>query len=193
MKKLTEEQRLGLKRALEAKSVECARLVMRLNSAEGLGSLPASEKTGEYAGCVLVARLLEISHDIDAGYLPKLDEYVSDYMKAANEARAEATRGFFRRKAAAVYTARRTLAVLLGVTEEAPKAPTVEDLKKKALDNLVRVDKETAAYLAKKDWKAAAYHTFLGTCQEEAYTSIGLITPEDAFLVRLRTVPDVQE
>lgn len=193
MKKLTEEQRLELKRALEAKSVECARLVMKLNSAEGLGSLPASEKTGEYAGCVLVARLLEISHDIDAGYLPKLDEYVSDYMKAANEARTEATRGFFRRKAAAVYTARRTLAVLLGVTEEAPKAPTVEDLKKKALDNLVRVDKETAAYLAKKDWKAAAYHTFLGTCQEEAYTSIGLITPEDAFLVRLRTVPDVQE
>lgn len=193
MKKLTEEQRLGLKRALEAKSVECARLVKRLNSAEGLGSPPASEKTGEYAGCVLVARLLEISHDIDAGYLPKLDEYVSDYMKAANEARAEATRGFFRRKAVAVYTARRTLAVLLGVTEEAPKAPTVEDLKKKALDNLVGVDKETAAYLAKKDWKAADYRTFLGTCLEEAYTSIGLITPEDAFLVRLRTVPDVQE
>lgn len=145
MKKLTEEQRLGLKMALEAKSSECARLIKRLNSAEGLGSLPASEKTGEYAGCVLVARLLEISHDIDAGYLPKLDEYVSDYMKAANEARAEATRGFFRHKAAAVYTARRTLAVLLGVTEEAPKAPTVEDLKKKALDNLVGVDKETAA------------------------------------------------
>ncbi len=193
MKKLTEEQRLGLKRALEAKSVECARLVKRLNSAEGLGSLPASEKTGEYAGCVLMARLLEISHDIDAGYLPKLDEYVSDYMKAANEARAEATRGFFRHKAAAVYTARRTLAVLLCVTEEAPKAPTVEDLKKKALDNLVGVDKETAAYLAKKDRKAAAYHTFLRTCLEEAYTSIGLITPEDAFLARFRTVPDVQE
>lgn len=150
MKKLTEEQRLGLKRALEAKSVECARLAMKLNSAEGMGSLPASEKTGESAGCVLVARLLEISHDIDAGYLPKLDEYVSDYMKAANEARAEATRGFFRRKAAAVYTSRRTLAVLLGVTEEAPKAPTVEDLKKKALDNLVGVDKETAACWAKK-------------------------------------------
>ena len=192
MKKLTEEQRLGLKRALEAKSVECARLIMKLNSAEGLGALPASEKTGEYAGCILVARLLEISHDIDAGYLPKLDEYVSDYMKAANEARAEATRGFFRRKAAAVYTARRTLAVLLGVTEEAPKAPTVEDLKKKALDNLVGVDKETAACWAKKDWKAAAYHTFLRTCLEEAYTSIGLITPEDAFLVRFRAVQDVQ-
>lgn len=192
MKKLTEEQRLGLKRALEAKSVECARLVMKLNSAEGLDSLPASEKTGESAGCLLVARLLEISHDIDASYLPKLDEYVSDYMKAANEARAEATRGFFRRKAAAVYTARRTLAVLLGVTEEAPKAPTVEDLKKKALDNLVGVDKETAACRAKKDWKAAAYHTFLGTCLEEAYTSIGLITPEDAFLVRFRAVQDVQ-
>lgn len=192
MKKLTEEQRLGLKRALEAKSAECARLIKRLNSAEGLGSLPASEKTGEYAGCVLVARLLEISHDIDAGYLPKLDEYVSDYMRAANEARAEATRGFFRHKAAAVYTARCTLAVLLGVTEEAPKAPTVEDLKKKALDNLVGVDKETAACWAKKDWKAAAYHTFLRTCLEEAYTSIGLITPEDAFLVRFRAVQDVQ-
>lgn len=192
MKKLTEEQRLGLKMALEAKSSECARLIKRLNSAEGQGSLPASEKTGEYAGCVLVARLLEISHDIDAGYLPKLDEYVSDYMKAANEARAEATRGFFRHKAAAVYTVRRTLAVLLGVTEEAPKAPTVEDLKKKALDNLVGVDKETAACWAKKDWKAAAYHTFLRTCLEEAYTSIGLITPEDAFLVRFRAVPDVQ-
>lgn len=192
MKKLTEEQRLGLKMALEAKSSECARLIKRLNSAEGLGSLPASEKTGEYAGCVLVARLLEISHDIDAGYLPKLDEYVSDYMKAANEARAEATRGFFRHKAAAVYTARCTLAVLLGVTEEAPKAPTVEDLKKKALDNLVGVDKETAACWAKKDWKAAAYHTFLRTCLEEAYTSIGLITPEDAFLVRFRAVQDVQ-
>lgn len=137
MKKLTEEQRLGLKMALEAKSAECARLIKRLNSAEGLGSLPASEKTGEYAGCVLVARLLEISHDIDAGYLPKLDEYVSDYMKAANEARAEATRGFFRHK-------------------------------------------------------AAAYHTFLRTCLEEAYTSIGLITPEDAFLVRFRAVQDVQ-
>lgn len=193
MKKLTEEQRLGLKRALEAKSVECARLVKRLNSAEGLGPLPASEKTGEYAGYVLVARLLEISHDIDAGYLPKFDEYVSDYRKAANEARAEATRGFFRHKAAAVYTARRTLAVLLCVTEEASKAPTVEDLKKKALDNLVGVDKETAACWAKKDWKAAAYHTFLGTCLEEAYTAIGLITPEDAFLARFRTVPDVQE
>lgn len=193
MKKLTEEQRLGFKRALEAKSVECARLIMRLNSAEGLGPLPASEKTGEYAGCVLVTRLLGISHDIDAGYLPKLDEYVSDYMKAANEARAEAPRGFFRHKAAAVYTARRTLAVLLGVIEEAPKAPTVEDLKKKALDNLVGVAKETAAYLAKKDWKAAAYHAFLGTCLEEAYTSIGLITSEDAFLARFRTVPDVQE
>lgn len=193
MKKLTEEQRLGLKMALEAKSAECARLIKRLNSAEGLGSLPASEKTGEYAGCVLVARLLEISHDIDAGYLPKLDEYVSDYMKAANEARAEATRGFFRHKAAAVYTVRRTLAVLLGVTEEAPKAPTVEDLKKKALDNLVGVDKETAACWAKKDWKAAAYHTFLRTCLEEAYTSIGLITPEDAFLVRFRAIQDVQE
>lgn len=193
MKKLTEEQRLRLKSALEAKSVECARLVKRLNSAEGLGSLPASEKAGEYAGCVLVALLLEISHDIDAGYLPKLDEYVSDYTKAANEARTEATRGFFRHKAAAVYTARRTLAVLLCVTEEAPKAPTVEDLKKKALDNLVGVDKETAAYLTKKDLKAAAYHTFLGTCLEEAYTSIGLITPEDAFLARFRTVPDVQE
>lgn len=192
MKKLTEEQRLGLKRALEAKSAECARLIKRLNSAEGLGSLPASEKTGEYAGCVLVARLLEISHDIDAGYLPKLDEYVSDYMKAANEARAEATRGFFRHKAAAVYTARRTLAVLLGVTEEAPKAPTVEDLKKKALDNLVGAAKETAACWAKKDWKAAAYHTFLRTYLEEAYTSIGLITPEDAFLVRFRAVQDVQ-
>ena len=192
MKKLTEEQRLGLKRALEAKSDECIRLAMKLNSAEGLGALPVSEKTGEYAGCVLVARLLEISHDIDAGYLPKLDEYVSDYMKAANEARAEATRGFFRHKAAAVYTARRTLAVLLGVTEEAPKAPTVEDLKKKALDNLVGVDKETAACWAKKDWKAAAYHTFLRTCLEEAYTSIGLITPEDAFLVRFRAVQDVQ-
>lgn len=192
MKKLTEEQRLGLKMALEAKSSECARLIKRLNSAEGQGSLPASEKTGEYAGCVLVARLLEISHDIDAGYLPKLDEYVSDYMKAANEARAEATRGFFRHKAAAVYTVRRTLAVLLGVTEEAPKAPTVEDLKKKALDNLVGVDKETAACWAKKDWKAAAYHTFLRTCLEEAYTSIGLITPEDAFLVRFRAVQDVQ-
>lgn len=192
MKKLTEEQRLGLKMALEAKSSECARLIKRLNSAEGLGSLPASEKTGEYAGCVLVARLLEISHDIDAGYLPKLDEYVSDYMKAANEARAEATRGFFRHKAAAVYTARRALAVLLCVTEEAPKAPTVEDLKKKALDNLVGVDKETAACWAKKDWKAAAYHIFLRTCLEEAYTSIGLITPEDAFLVRFRAVQDVQ-
>ena len=192
MKKLTEEQRLGLKRALEAKSDECIRLAMKLDSAEGLGALPVSEKTGEYAGCVLVARLLEISHDIDAGYLPKLDEYVSDYMKAANEARAEATRGFFRHKAAAVYTARRTLAVLLGVTEEAPKAPTVEDLKKKALDNLVGVDKETAACWAKKDWKAAAYHTFLRTCLEEAYTSIGLITPEDAFLVRFRAVQDVQ-
>ena len=192
MKKLTEEQRLGLKMALEAKSSECARLIKKLNSAEGLGSLPASEKTGEYAGCVLVARLLEISHDIDAGYLPKLDEYVSDYMKAANEARAEATRGFFRHKAAAVYTVRRTLAVLLGVTEEAPKAPTVEDLKKKALDNLVGVDKETAACWAKKDWKAAAYHTFLRTRLEEAYTSIGLITPEDAFLVRFRAVQDVQ-
>lgn len=192
MKKLTEEQRLELKMALEAKSSECARLIKRLNSAEGQGSLPASEKTGEYAGCALVARLLEISHDIDAGYLPKLDEYVSDYMKAANEARAEATRGFFRHKAAAVYTARRTLAVLLGVTEEAPKAPTVEDLKKKALDNLVGVDKETAACWAKKDWKAAAYHTFLRTCLEEAYTSIGLITPEDAFLVRFRAVQDVQ-
>lgn len=190
MKKLTEEQRLGLKRALEAKSVECARLVMRLNSAEGKDALPAREKAGESAGCVLVARLLEITRDIDAGYLPKLDEYVSDYMKAANEARAEATRGFFRHKAAAVYTARRTLAVLLGVTEE---APTVEDLKKKALDNLVGVDKETAAYRAKKDWKAAAYHTFLGTCLEEAYTSIGLITPEDAFLVRFRAIQDVQE
>lgn len=193
MKKLTEEQRLGLKRALEAKSDECIRLAMKLDSAEGLGALPVSEKTGEYAGCVLVARLLEISHDIDAGYLLKLDEYVSDYMKAANEARAEATRGFFRHKAAAVYTARRTLAVLLCVTEEAPKAPTVEDLKKKALDNLVGVDKETAACWAKKDWKAAAYPTFLGTCLEEAYTSIGLITPEDAFLARFRTVPDVQE
>lgn len=193
MKKLTEEQRLGLKMAPEAKSSECARLIKRLNSAEGQGSLPASEKTGEYAGCVLVARLLEISHDIDAGYLPKLDEYVSDYTKAANEARTEATRGFFRHKAAAVYTARRTLAVLLCVTEEAPKAPTVEDLKKKALDNLVGVDKETAAYRAKKDWKAAAYHTFLGICLEEAYTSIWLITPEDAFLARFRTVPDVQE
>ena len=192
MKKLTEEQRLGLKRALEAKSDECIRLAMKLNSAEGLGALPVSEKTGEYAGCVLVARLLEISHDIDAGYLPKLDEYVNDYMKAANEARAEATRGFFRHKAAAVYTARRTLAVLLGVTEEAPKAPTVEDLKKKALDNLVGVDKETAACWAKKDWKAAAYHTFLRTCREEAYTSIGLITPEDAFLARFRAVQDVQ-
>lgn len=193
MKKLTEEQRLGLKRALEAKSDECIGLAMELDSAEGLGALPVSEKTGEYAGCILVARLLEISHNIDAGYLPKLDEYVNDYMKAANEARAEATRGFFRHKAAAVYTARRTLAVLLGVTEEAPKAPTVEDLKKKALDNLVEAAKETAAYLAKKDLKAAAYHTFLGTCLEEAYTSIGLITPEDAFLARFRTVPDVQE
>ena len=193
MKKLTEEQRLGLKRALEAKSDECIRLAMKLDSAEGLGALPVSEKTGEYAGCILVARLLEISHDIDAGYLPKFDEYVSDYRKAANEARAEATRGFFRHKAAAVYTARRTLAVLLCVTEEAPKAPTVEDLKKKALDNLVGGDKETAACWAKKDWKAAAYHTFLGTCLEEAYTSIGLITPEDAFLARFRTVPDVQE
>ena len=192
MKKLTEEQRLGLKRALESKSDECIRLVKRLNSAEGLGSLPASEKTGEYAGCVLVARLLEISHDIDAGYLPKFDEYVSDYRKAANEARAEATRGFFRHKAAAVYTARRTLAVRLGVTDEAPKAPTVKDLKKKARDNLVGAAKETAAYLAKKDLKAAAYHTFLGTCLEEAYTSIGLITPEDAFLVRFRAVQDVQ-
>lgn len=192
MKKLTEEQRLGLKRALEAKSDECIRLAMKLNSAEGLGALPASEKTGEYAGCVLVARLLEISHDIDASYLPKLDEYVSDYMKAANEARAEAARRFFRRKAAAVYTARRILAVLLGVTEEAPKAPTVEDLKKKALDNLVGVAKETAAYQVKKAWKAAAYHTFLGTCLEEAYTSIGLITTEDAFLARFRTVQDVQ-
>lgn len=192
MKKLTEEQRLELKRALEAKSDECIRLAMELDSAEGLGALPVSEKSGEYAGCILVARLLEISHDIDAGYLPKLDEYVSDYMKAANEARAEATRGFFRHKAAAVYTARRTLAVLLCVTEEAPKAPTVEDLKKKALDNLVGVDKETAVCWAKKDRKAAAYHTFLGTCLEEAYTSIGLITPEDAFLVRFRAVQDVQ-
>lgn len=192
MKKLTEEQRLGLKRALEAKSDECIRLAMKLNSAEGLGALPVSEKTGEYAGCILMARLLEISHDIDAGYLPKFDEYVNDYMKAANEARTEATRGFFRRKAAAVYAARRALAVLLGVTEEAPKAPTVEDLKKKALDNLVGAAKETAAYLAKKGRKAAAYHTFLGTCLEEAYTSIGLITPEDAFLVRFRAVQDVQ-
>lgn len=186
MKKLTEEQRLWLKTALDAKSAECARLAMKLNSAGGMDPLPASEKTGEYAGCVLVARLLEISHDIDAGYLPKLDEYVNDYMKAANEARSEATRGFFRHKAAAVYTARRILAILLGVTEEAPKAPTVEDLKKKALDNLVGVSKETAACQAKKDWKAAAYHTFLGTCLEEAYTSIGLISPDDAFLVRFR-------
>lgn len=192
MKKLTEEQRLGLKMALEAKSAECARLAMKLNSAGGMDPLPAREKAGESAGCVLVARLLETSHDIAAGYLPKLDEYVNDYMKAANEARAEATRGFFRRKAAAVYTARRTLEVLLGVTEEAPKAPTIEDLKKKALDNLVGVNKETAACLTKKDWKAAAYHTFLGTCLEEAYTSIGLITPADAFLARFRTVQDVQ-
>ena len=31
MKKLTEEQRLGLKRALEAKSDECIRLAMELD------------------------------------------------------------------------------------------------------------------------------------------------------------------
>lgn len=190
MKELTPEQRAAFQLAMEKKSMECSKLAMKL--AEGKDTLPAHAKTGEAAGCDLVASIIRGTDHVDERYMGYLESHALGYEEEAAKVDDEASRVFFANKALAIRAARNCLAKLLDVAEK-PKAPSIEDMKTKALNKLNETYKLAINCANKCDRDGQLHWMALGNQLIEAYVDIGLITPEEgnhAFVEATRALWD---